>query len=231
MRKSLKQSAISIMVPVVLSLVLSSCATEGRRQAAETPEAASSKGPALSKAEQVAKATELFRQVVDILGDSDRKTAVPKMEVLYKKIIDEYPEAPVAQECYWRLILIYLRDYTPPQFGKAEEYHRRFVGRYPDSQFRREIEDSMAKAYYTGGKWSSLLALYTPEVKRYIESGKLDRPQDMFLYAEAKMNLGDLVEAEKGYRIVVSLFPATREGSLAKMRLEKIAKSKETGRK
>jgi outer membrane protein assembly factor BamD (BamD/ComL family) len=170
----------------------------------------------------------LFQQVFDILQSSDRKAAVPKMETLYREIIDYYPKAALAQEAYWRLVLIYLRDYDPPAFEKAEATYRDFVEKYPGSQFEREIEGDISDTYYRGGKWESLLKFYAPAVSQYIEKGTLASPRDMFMYAEAKMNLGDTVEAAKGYKIVIARFPDSRESSVAKRRLESMEKTENT---
>lgn len=221
MRKSLKLSVISLLASVLMSLVLFSCAVNGQKQQAEEPVR-----PSLSPAEQDAKALELFMSISEIFDQSSRQEALPKVEALYLKIINDYPDAALGQECYWRLIIIYVRDTNPPQFEKAETYYGRFIKKYPDSQFRREIEDVMSKAYFASGKWENILAFYSPAVERYIKTGKLDRPQDMFLYAEAKLNLGDLTESEKGYRIVISLFPKSRESSISKQRLVEIEKKK-----
>ncbi len=227
MRKSLVLPLCSLILPVALSLVLSSCATQPPKHEVEAPRPA----PVLSQKEQDSRALVIFEQVAEVFAGDDRKAALPKAEALYLKIINEYPDAALGQECYWRLILIYLRDYTPPQFEKAEAHYTAFVKKYAQSPLRREIEDSVAKAYYVNGKWDKLLAFYTPAVRRYIETGKLDRPHDIYYYAEAKMNLGDLVEAEKGYKIVISLFPKFREGILAAQRLEQLGKKKNSTNK
>jgi len=222
MLKSLVLSLRSLVLPVVLSLVLSSCATTTLNPLPVPPK---------PQEEQDKRALEIFEQVVEVFSESDRPTAVPKAEALYLKIINDYPDAALGQECYWRLILIYLRDYTPPRFDKAEKYYSEFVRKYPQSPLRSEVDDSISNSFYSNGKWDKIIAFYTPVVRRYIESGKLDRPHDIFLYAEAKMNLGDLVEAEKGYKIVIALFPKSREGTLAAQRLDELVKKKSTTNK
>ncbi|MDA8431890.1 MAG: tetratricopeptide repeat protein [Nitrospiraceae bacterium] len=205
---------------LLYSLALISC-----RSAATKTEGEGEKGTTgLSAEEQDKGALVLFQQVFDLLQDSDRKAAVPKMEALYREIITRYPKAALTQESYWRLVLIYLKDYDPPAYGKAEATYEEFISRYPQSQFRREVENDITNAYYRNGQWESLMKFCTPAVKRYIEKGKLDRPLDMFLYAEAKKNLGDTAEAVKGYKIVIALFPNSREGSMAKLRLAAIEK-------
>ncbi|MBA4372987.1 MAG: hypothetical protein C0402_08990 [Thermodesulfovibrio sp.] len=223
MQKSLVRSIFPLILPVVLALVLSSCAATAQKQEVVEPARPAS---AMSQQEQDKKALEIFEQITEVFAESDRKSALPKAEALYLRIIREYPDAALGQESYWRLILICIRDYTPPQFEKAEAYHHEFVKKYAQSPLRREIEDSLAKSYYANGKWEKIITFYTPSIRRYIETGKLERPHDIFYYAEAKMNLGDLGEAEKGYKIILSLFPKSREGTMSTQRLEQLAKKK-----
>jgi TolA-binding protein len=170
----------------------------------------------------------LFQQAYETTEMGSRAEVVSELERLYREIIDRYPRAALAQEAYLRLVIICLKDYSPPAFDKAEELHRRFIALYPASQFRTEIEDTLTDNYTRNGQWERLLRMYTPAVRKYIETGKLAKPRDMFLYAEAKYRLNDLVEAEKGYRIVIALFPRTRESSLAAERLDEIKGKKQT---
>ena len=213
---------LSLFFLLAWSIAAISC----RSAVTKTDRGAEETSAGLSVEEQDKRALVLFQQAFDILQSSDRRAAVPKMETLYREIIDKYPKAALTQEAYWRLVLIYLRDYDPPAFGKAEAAYKDFVQKYPGSQFGREMEGDISDAYYRRGKWESLLKFYTPAVRQYIEKGTLARPLDMFMYAEAKMNLGDTVEAAKGYKIVIARFPESREGSMAKQRLEAIEKTK-----
>jgi len=90
--------------------------------------------------------------------------------------------------------------------------------------FDREIDTALSGAYYRNGQWERLLKLYTPAVRQYIQTGKLPKPHEMLMYAEAKYHLKDFVEAEKGFKIVVALFPRTRESAKANDRIEEIRK-------
>ncbi len=175
-------------------------------------------------AEQDKRALELFQKIYETLDKGKRAQVLPEVERLYQELIDSYPDAALAQESYWRIIVICLNDHTPPAFDRAEAYYNRFIARYPASQVKGEIDKALSDSYYRNKQWDRLIKLFTPSIRLYIEKGKLSKPQDMFMYAEAKLNLGDLVEAEKGYRIVVALFPKTREGALSAARLEEIRK-------
>lgn len=183
-----------------------------------------SNSEALNAEDQNAKALEVFSKVRELMDRADRMTALPQIEDAYREIIARYPRALIYQETYWRLILLYLADYTPPAFDKAESLYAEFISRHPDSNMKNLIDETLSKSYYRHAKWEQLLRFLTPTIKVFIETGKLSRPADMYLYAEAKKNRGDLAEAEKGYKIVIALFPDSKKSALAKERLEEIRK-------
>lgn len=209
---------------LILSLSLSavSCRTAADREREERERLPQK----LSLDEQNKRAMDTFQNIFSLLEDSERKAVLPRLEQMYKEIIDNYPDAALSQESYWRLILIYLEDYNPPLFDKIEVLYAGFTLSYPQSQFRNEVEDMIATSYARHAKWQDLIKFSTPVVKQYIDTGKLARPQLMFAYADAKMNLGDIDEAEKGYRIVIALFPLSRESDMAKYRLEALKRIK-----
>jgi tetratricopeptide (TPR) repeat protein len=180
----------------------------------------------LNVAKQNEQALALFQKIYETTEQNDRNSIIPQLESMYLDIINKFPKAALAQEAYWRILLIYLNDYNPPAYDKLESTYAKFIEKYPDSPFRSEIEDNISKMYYRKAKWDSLMRFYTPAVKNYIAIGKLNRAQEIFLYSEAKINLGDLAEAEKGFKIVIAHFPDTREASLARQRLAAIANMK-----
>lgn len=202
----------------LLSISGASCRSVTDKTQVDTKE----KAQELSPADQDQRAIEIFQKIFDLSEEPDRKTILPKMEALYLEIVNNYPKAAISHESYWRLVLIYLNDYEPPDFEKTEDIYGRFVTKYPDSPFRNEIDDTITVNYVRNRKWENLLRFYTPAVKRYIETNKLSRPNGMFYYSEAKLNLGDLTEAEKGYKIVIALFPGSRESKMSQQRLDVI---------
>ncbi len=185
--------------------------------------------------EQEKKAFEIFQKILELAENTDRMTVLPKIEAAYGDIIEKYPKASIHQESYWRLMSVYLNDYNPPVFGKAESLYSEFLKNYPNSTLKNMIDDNLSNSYYSNAKWEKLLKFHTPVVKKFIELSSekqslekenLSRPQEMFMYSEAKFNLGDLTEAEKGYRIVIALFPGSKESAVSKERLEEINKRK-----
>lgn len=197
--------------------------------ASETIEKIDSKE--LSAEVQTQKAMEVFEKILKLTENSSRSEVLPQLETEYLRIIKEYPNASLVPECYWRFILIYLNDYNPPLTEKAEALHGEFTKKFPDSTLRPLIEEALSKNYLNGLKWEKLLRLYTPAIKEFIEKGKKPRVHELFMYSEAKFNLGDLEEAEKGYKIIIDQFIDTKEAMESKKRLEKIkeeiSKSKE----
>lgn len=191
--------------------------------AAETTEGVQS----LSTEDQNIKALEAFNQILELTEDStDRASILKPLEAAYRDIISKYPKAVLSQECYWRLVMIYINEYNPPLFEKAEQAYDDFIKKYPDSQVKNLIAHTLTDAFYKQGKWDKLLKFYAPAIKEFIRTEKLAGPSEMFLYSEAKFHTGDLVEAEKGYKIVIDRFPGSRDSSISKKRLEEIKDKK-----
>lgn len=175
--------------------------------------------------DQETQSSEVFNQILDLIQSSeDRQAVLPQIEELYAKIIKEYPEAPLAQESYWKLITIYVEDYSPPAYEKADNLYHEFMEKYPHSILRSFVDDTIGKSYYKHAQWDRLLKLCTPAYQEYTEKGKIPRASLIFMFSEANYNLGNLDEAVKGYKITADLFPKLTEGSRAKIMLEKISK-------
>lgn len=215
----------------LVSVLLASCATPKKpieiKKSEEVKPAAESKKP-YAPTVQETKSLDLFTEILDVIETSkDRKSALPKIEELYSRIIREYPEAPLAQESYWKLITIYVKDYSPPDYEKAEARYKEFVEKYPQSILKGLVQDTIGKSYHKYAQWDRLLELCAPTYKEYIENGKQPRASLLFMYAEANYNLGNIPEAEKSYKIVVDLFPKVREGLKSRAMLEKIEKKED----
>jgi outer membrane protein assembly factor BamD (BamD/ComL family) len=176
----------------------------------------------LSAEVQNQKAVEVFESILKFTENSSRSEVLPKMEAEYLRIIKEYPKASLVPECYWRLVLMYLNDYNPPAVEKAEALYGEFIKKNPDSALKPLIEEALSKNYFHDLKWEKILRLYTPAIKQFIEKGNKPRVYELFMYTEAKLNLGDLEEAEKGYKIIIDQFVGTPEAREAIKRLEKI---------
>ncbi len=178
--------------------------------------------------EEEKKSLEIFTEILGLVESTeDRETVMPKVEGLYEKIITEYPTAPLAQESYWKLISIYVDEYTPPNYGKAELRYGEFINKYPKSYYRGFIEDTLGNSYYKNSEWNNLLNLTAPAYEKYLESGKQPSASMLFMYSEANYQIGNMQEAEAGYTILADKFSKMIVGIKAKEMLKQIKKSRD----
>ncbi len=197
-------------------LVFAFLLTAGSAAAVEKP---------LTTEEQEVRALAAFKEILDIsVSSSDRMQVLPEMEKKYLEIIEKYPEAPLAQESHLRLIEIYLNDYSPPDFEKERMIYGKFINRYPQSLLRGYVEETIAKKYHKYAEWGRLLNFTAPILDRYADNSGSARPALIFLYAEANYSFGNMKDAEKGYKLVMELFPDMSESSRAEKRLAEIGK-------
>lgn len=202
---------------ILLISLLTACAT------APTSIQKEKTGEANIHTEHETKSLELFAEVLDLVRSTDdRQSVLPEIEKRYSKIIREYPDAPLAQESYLKLITIYVKDYSSPLYEKADTLYNEFMGKYPDSPVRGYVEETLGNSYYQNAEWDKLLRLCAQSYNNYIETGKHPRPSLIFFYSEANYNLGNFTEAEKGYRITADLFPKLGEGQKAQAMLQKM---------
>ncbi len=176
--------------------------------------------PALSVEEQKARAMQKFNDVLTVSQSSKDKSVVhPKMEKLYKELISDYPDAPIAQESYWKLMEMYVEKQFPAKYDKAEETYYRFVGDYPQSLLKPMVDRMLSLRYFKDKQWDRLLKLSTPVYRSYVDEGKRTSPFLIFSYAESSFWLGNYVEAEKGFIVVVINFPEFSMMKQSKARL------------
>lgn len=217
---------------VIVSAFMYSCAAAPKKVEIEEAKEVEPSPVEVQKApvhkEEEVKSLELFTEVLDLVESSDdRKTVLPQIEELYSKIIEQYPTAPLAQESYWKLITIYVEDYSPPEYDKAEAMYYEFIEKYPQSFIKGFIEDKIGNSYYKNKEWERLLKLTAPVYQEYIDSGVQPRASMMFMYAESQYNLGNTEEAEKVYKMTEKLFPKLIVGIKSRKMIEKIEKNKD----
>jgi TolA-binding protein len=178
--------------------------------------------------EEVKNAADIFNRILEVIvSTEDRQSVLPEVEGMYMEIVDNYPNLMLAEESLWRVITMNIEEYNPPRIERAEKLYHEFHKKYPGSPFNIYLEQSFGQFYYLNKIWDKLMRFFTPQIKGFIQSGKLTNPYPMFMYSEAKFNLGDLVEAEKGYKIVIEFFPHTSEGKTSKNRLREIQDKKQ----
>ncbi len=203
------------------------CATAPKKEPPEAkpPEAAKRLPPK----EQEALALQTFTEILELTADVPKRQVLAQMQELYWKIIREYPDSYYAKESYWRLIIIHLEDFQPPRIQRAMELYREFLQKYPRHPVRLAIEDTMVRFFYKAKLWKELLEIVNPVVREFVRTGELKGPFFLFLYAEAKRALGELEEAEKGYRHVIGLFPSSTEAKISRRRLKGLKESSSGG--
>jgi tetratricopeptide (TPR) repeat protein len=219
---------------IAVLFTLSACATAPEQKpeppaVREVPGAGDDEVPYIVKrgdytpTESEINSLKIFNQIYRLTRSSrDRSAVLPEIEALYLKIITEYPDAPLAQESYWRLMTLYMRDYSPPAFDRAETLYAGFLQGKENPAIRGLLVETLGKGYYRYARWEELLSTTAIELKEYREDGEKPRPSLVFLNAEAYYNLGNMEEAEKGYRMLAEVFPQSSEGKMAKKRLEEI---------
>jgi tetratricopeptide (TPR) repeat protein len=216
---------------VLLPVLLFSCATAPT--APEPPKAEEIKHSEATKKEisptrQLEnKSLNIFADILDLVGSTDeRQSILPKIEELYTKIINKYPDVPLAQESYSQLIGINLKDYNPPKTDKAMMLYKEFIGKYPESTLRAYAENKLGKSLYKNAEWKMLLDLCAPTYTHYVENGRHPRASLLFMYAEANYHLGNMEEAKKAYEIASELFPELREGRQSIVMITRLTKKK-----
>jgi tetratricopeptide (TPR) repeat protein len=217
-----------IFLYVVLFSVPASALQNSESQKSENPQTVTEKKRAYTPTMQERESLKVFNEILDVIeSTSDRKSILPKIEELYGKIIREYPEAPLAQESYWKLLTLYVEEYSPPAYEKAETLYNDFLISHPKSILKGFMVETLGKSYYKNDRWDQLLEISAPVFREYIEQEKKTPASILFMYSEANYNLGNMAEAEKGYEIVAGKFPKLHEAIKSKARLEKIRKGRE----
>lgn len=213
---------IHISFACMFIFLLSSCATVPIEKIEEIPQPAEAVKK-VTPEEQEKQAFEAFNNILNISRSSDnRQSILPKIEKSYIELIKKYPDVPLAQESYMRLIKLYLKDYVPPLFDKAETFYKKFIQDYPQSVIRATITRTMVKNYYIHEQWDRLLKISKPIYEEYMQGGKRPQPFLIFMYAESNYRLGNRKEAEDGFTVIMEKFPELSGKKRVKKRIEQM---------
>ena len=137
-------------------------------------------------------------------------------------MIKKYPATPLAQESYWKLITIYLKDYSPPEYDKAEGLYREFLEKYPQSVLKVIVTTTIANSYYKNKQWNGLTALCAPILIDYSAGEGSPNALLMYMCADADYYLGNFDNAERTYKGIIKQFPKARIGQKAKNMIRQI---------
>jgi TolA-binding protein len=172
--------------------------------------------------EQEEKAMQLFTQVLEDTRELTRPDAMPIIKKGFYETIEKYPDSFLAEESYYRLMTINLREVYPPKEEEAEEIYREYFKNYKNPRIGMTMTSDLARFYYDYQRWEKLAKFTTPFMREYVKSGKYGDTVFIFLYTEAKFYLKDYEEARKGYQIMKKNFAGTRNAEMAEKRLEYI---------
>ncbi len=207
-----------------LFLIMTACATAPKEAPQALPDVSAPSDSMKQdhvRPEEEIKSFEIFKEIFSITRSArDRQSILPEIEALYKQIIRKYPETPLAQESHWRLINIYVNDYSPPDYEKAEKVYHDFLKNNNDSPLKGVVADTLGKSYVKHAEWERLLAISTPSYRDYIEKKMKPDAALMFMYAESNYKLGNMKQAKVAYAIVSDLFPGLRVGKKSKSMID-----------
>ena len=109
---------------LVVLFLIPACVTPPKIADDKKPLAAGKKLPV---EEQEKKVNELFGRILSLTEEAeDRQSVVPKMEALYDEIINNYPDVPLVEETYWRLIALSVEEFKPQKLTRQKNYIKIF---------------------------------------------------------------------------------------------------------
>jgi tetratricopeptide (TPR) repeat protein len=209
-------------------ILLTSCATVPKETQQVLPDETSAPDRINEdnvRTEEEIKSLDIFTEILAISRSTrDRQSVLPKIEALYTQLIRNFPETPLAQESHWKLINIFVNEYSPPNYDKAEKFYSDFLKKYHDSPLKGVVEDTLGRSYVKHSEWSRLLALCSSSYRGYVEKKIAPKASLLFMYAEANYYLGNIDQAEKAYLIVSGLFPELPVGKKSKSMIKEIRK-------
>jgi tetratricopeptide (TPR) repeat protein len=212
-----------LIITAFLLFLISACTTVPKKEEAYPGQI----NKTMSVEEQRKRGLEKFNEILTVRQSLRyRKDALPEMENLYLELIDKYPDAPIAQESYWKLVESYVKDYSPPRYDEAEELYTRLVRDYPQSFFRKMVERTLGVRLRINKEWERLLRISTPAYREYIEKGTKPLPLMIFSYAESNFWLGNYEESEKAFKVLIEEFPRQSESRLPEARIKYIRSKK-----
>ena len=99
----------------------------------------------MSIAEQKKEAYDILKEILLLSDSPEREKKLPEIKVLYRKIINKYPDLGLAQESYMRLVILAREENTPEGDAEAEKLYEKFMQKYPGSRLQRIIENELKK--------------------------------------------------------------------------------------
>ncbi|MBU0730534.1 MAG: hypothetical protein KKE17_00590 [Proteobacteria bacterium] len=99
----------------------------------------------LSLDEQKIKSFDILSEILELIESSSREAVKPQIEKSYLELIKTCPDVGLAQEAYWKLLVMYKEENTPESLAKADALYAQFQTNYPDSVMQKTLSVIMAK--------------------------------------------------------------------------------------
>jgi hypothetical protein len=160
-----------------------------------------------------------FIKIYELSQGKDRSANLEEIINQYYLIINQYPDAPLAEESYWHLVKIMLYEFQPARKNEAVELYKTFIVNYPDSLLKNVIADTLMRFYYRNKLWDDLQIMTAPYINEIILAETPETPVPIFLYAEATFHLAGLQEASRWYELIINSFPDSLMARIAKAKM------------
>jgi hypothetical protein len=213
---TVRHKAMRLFLSGVLVLAAASCAP----RTAAPPEGAAK--PTLSIEEQDKKSQEAYANILEMTAWVERHTILPQMEEKYEQLIEDYPDSYFAEESYYRLMKMYMYDYSPPDVDKAEEWYREYFRHFKNPRLKNLFNDTVVRFYFQFQHWDRLLSFLDPVIRQYYEGKRTDGPLYLLFYSIAKQKRGAIEEARNGFKTIIERFDGSHEATVAKDMLNKL---------
>ncbi|MEW6217980.1 MAG: hypothetical protein AB1634_00415 [Thermodesulfobacteriota bacterium] len=180
--------------------------------------------PAVALEAQQEEAVSLFGEAFRLATSPERDANIERLASIYRRIIHDCPDVPLAQESSWRLIVLLIRDHEPPRISDALGVYGELLTRHPDTPVRHALDNELGRFLFEKARWTDLATM-----QRLSGAGEdLGRAQKLspvmlFYYSEAKWQLGDRAGARPGFQRILEDHPQTVMAATAQERLRPAA--------
>jgi outer membrane protein assembly factor BamD len=157
----------------------------------------------------------------------------------YQKVINDYPESPYVQECFYKIGLSFYRLSQRPELDqeytlKALRQFQIFIEAYPDSELRSEadqrlfeLRSKMAKKQLLGGNvyrkmgiYDSAIIYYNILLEKYYDTPAAEKA--MYWKAMCLFKLKEYQDALTQFTVFVEKYPDSKYRDNAKSKISDI---------
>lgn len=163
-----------------------------------------------------------LHELEDFAGD---EKAVDQSRAIYQQILQAQPDTVLGAEAAIRYAMTYLKDYSNPEnLEKGITLLKEYLTTYPDNQLAAVMWQTIA---YTEDRYrldaAASLAAYE-EARKHGFAVPARKDNDLWIMTQLAEQIGDKEKLIALYQDVISETPRSAHGTLARQRLEKLAK-------